>query len=423
MSTKVMRFQIIKPVDCDWNELGKILRDIQFETRQVLNKTIQICWEWQGFSSDYKKRYEVFPQPKDVLHYTLSGYCYSRISKDYTKLQTGNLSSTITRATQRWKTDLTDILKGIKSISNFRADVPIDLHNKSVHLFKEGEKYFANLSLLSKTYMKDMGRKSGQICVLLNMGDNSGKNILERCINGIYKIGTSQILHKKNKWFLNLSYSFKTESKPLDPDRILGIDMGIVYPVYMSIYNSCIREKIDGGEIERFRKQVERRKNEILRQGKYCGEGRIGHGSKTRMRPIEFAQDKVSNFRDTVNHKYSRYIVDFAERNRCGVIQMEDLKGISFDNTFLKNWTYHDLQQKIKYKAEERGIKVVLINPEYTSQRCSACGYIDRENRSNQSTFKCIQCGFETNADYNASKNISTPNIENIIKDSISANK
>ena len=154
-------------------------------------------------------------------------------------------------------------------------------------------------------------------------------------------------------------------------------------------------------------------------QGKYCGDGRIGHGIKTRIKPIEFAKKKVANFRDMTNHKYSRYVVDMAARHNCGIIQIEDLKGISTDNAFLKRWSYFDLQEKIKYKAKEKGIEVHTIDPKYTSQRCSSCGYIDSGNRAEQSKFKCVECDFEANADYNAAKNISTLNIEQIIEETL----
>jgi transposase len=79
------------------------------------------------------------------------------------------------------------------------------------------------------------------------------------------------------------------------------------------------------------------------------------------------------------------------------------------------------LQTKIEYKAKERGIAVVKIDPSYTSQRCSRCGYIDSGNRKSQSKFCCKSCGFACNADYNASQNISIRDIAEIIKKERSA--
>ena len=130
---------------------------------------------------------------------------------------------------------------------------------------------------------------------------------------------------------------------------------------------------------------------------------------------------KYNNFRDTYNHKVSRYIVDVAIKYRVGLIQMEDLSGFSEQQqeSLLKNWSYYDLQQKIKYKAEENGIRVYFINPKYTSQRCSKCGNIDKENRKTQESFSCTVCNYKDNADVNASKNIAIPDIEKIIEEQV----
>jgi transposase len=51
------------------------------------------------------------------------------------------------------------------------------------------------------------------------------------------------------------------------------------------------------------------------------------------------------------------------------------------------------------------GKGVLYIDPKYTSQKCSGCGYVDKNNRHG-SVFKCRNCGFELNADLNASRNI-----------------
>lgn len=86
---------------------------------------------------------------------------------------------------------------------------------------------------------------------------------------------------------------------------------------------------------------------------------------------------------------------------------MEYLEGSSFtDKKMLGTWTYYELQQYIKYKAEMEGIKVRFVNPAYTSQTCSKCGYVDSENRLEQEKFVCKKCGNSLNADYNASINI-----------------
>jgi putative transposase len=50
--------------------------------------------------------------------------------------------------------------------------------------------------------------------------------------------------------------------------------------------------------------------------------------------------------------------------------------------------------------------RVVKVDPRFTSQRCSACGVVDRGARESQAVFRCRSCGFACNADVNAALNI-----------------
>ena len=44
--------------------------------------------------------------------------------------------------------------------------------------------------------------------------------------------------------------------------------------------------------------------------------------------------------------------------------------------------------------------------PGHTSQTCSRCGHVHRDNRPSQAVFACGACGFRANADHNAAVNI-----------------
>jgi putative transposase len=61
------------------------------------------------------------------------------------------------------------------------------------------------------------------------------------------------------------------------------------------------------------------------------------------------------------------------------------------------------LVKRLQQKAPGR---IEKINPAYTSQRCSACGYMASENRKSQAVFACAACQHTCNADVNAAKNI-----------------
>jgi putative transposase len=61
------------------------------------------------------------------------------------------------------------------------------------------------------------------------------------------------------------------------------------------------------------------------------------------------------------------------------------------------------LVRRLEDKAPGRVEKVPAA---YTSQRCSACGHVDRRSRESQARFRCTACGYAGNADVNAARNI-----------------
>jgi putative transposase len=73
-------------------------------------------------------------------------------------------------------------------------------------------------------------------------------------------------------------------------------------------------------------------------------------------------------------------------------------------NRVLSNFGKSIITGKFQSLKEEFGIKITEINPAYTSQECSKCGYIAKSNRKNQETFICGFCNSKQNADINASK-------------------
>jgi len=120
---------------------------------------------------------------------------------------------------------------------------------------------------------------------------------------------------------------------------------------------------------------------------------------------------------------------DWAEKvstdiaRRFDVIRVEDLK--IGNMTRSAKGTREDPGRNVRAKAGlNRGIlgsgwgllvrrlqdkapgRVEKISPAFTSQRCSACGQVDRDSRQSQTVFRCTACGFACHADVNAAINI-----------------
>ena len=76
------------------------------------------------------------------------------------------------------------------------------------------------------------------------------------------------------------------------------------------------------------------------------------------------------------------------------------------------------LLRQVEYKTgsslrgDEEEPWVFMVNPAYTSQRCSRCGHIAQESRESQAEFRCVVCGFECNADTNGAINVKARHYE-----------
>lgn len=111
-----------------------------------------------------------------------------------------------------------------------------------------------------------------------------------------------------------------------------------------------------------------------------------------------------------LNHRIAKVIVNSCDSG--DVIVMEDLRHIreriraTKEQCLLQHsWTFGQLGRFIEYKAAERGIAVVYVDPRYTSQRCPKCGFVAKGNRKGH-VFRCASCGYVGHADIVAATNI-----------------
>ncbi|MCC6444358.1 MAG: transposase [Armatimonadetes bacterium] len=85
-------------------------------------------------------------------------------------------------------------------------------------------------------------------------------------------------------------------------------------------------------------------------------------------------------------------------RERCQ--HRKDQRGL------FHRWSFAQRQAFLSYKAEQRGIVFVSVDPRHTSCQCPKCGHTEKANRKRQSVFRCVGCGYEANADFVAACNL-----------------
>jgi putative transposase len=179
-------------------------------------------------------------------------------------------------------------------------------------------------------------------------------------------------------------------------EKALGVDLGII-----NIATDSDGEVYSAAQINGLRKRHAKLRAKLQQKG-----------TKSAKRLLKKRRRKEQRFARDVNHVISKRIVEKAE-GTGRAIGLEDLSGIRDRTTVRKSqrrqhhsWSFHDLRQKIEYKAALAGVPVVPVDPRNTSRTCPICGCVDECNRATQHTFSCIRCGFSGHADTIAAVNI-----------------
>lgn len=134
-------------------------------------------------------------------------------------------------------------------------------------------------------------------------------------------------------------------------------------------------------------------------------------GTRSAKRMLKHLSGRERRLMTDMNHRISKEIVEFAVQNKVDVIGLEDLSGVrdrtetSKKQRYTHHWAFFELQSFIEYKAREKGISTVYVDPAYTSQTCPRCNHISKNNRRRRS-FVCECCGHSLHADLIGARNI-----------------
>jgi IS605 OrfB family transposase len=225
----------------------------------------------------------------------------------------------------------------------------------------------------------------GRIKVKMRMGAFQQKYFSQ----GIPK--EAELIFRKGKWFFNLVLDMP-EVDPTGSTAALGVDLGENTLVALSS-----GKIFGGGKIRHERDKFLAKRRQLQ-----------SNGSQSAKQLLKKISGKEARRMKHVNHNVSKEVIQEAIRQGAGVIVLENLTNIRTRirgnrrmRTRLHRWAFGQLQAMIEYKAEDKGLQVVYINPAYTSQTCSHCGEFGDRRRS---LFKC-SCGSQQHSDLNASRN------------------
>lgn len=241
------------------------------------------------------------------------------------------------------------------------------------------------------------------------------------------QVPTSATLVKRHKgdYYININLDNETPN-PSNTDKVLGIDLGRT-----DIAHTSEGDNWSGKQITQIRDHYSKLRAVLQKKAVQRGLGASPHerlhqeastgtrSSRRRCRQLlRRLSGKEKRFQAWINHNISRQLVNKAAANNQA-IALEDLTGIrERTNTQWRgrterrrsnSWAFYQLRSFLLYKACLKGVKIVFVNPAYTSRTCAKCFYIhpdpDKSYRSGK-RFACGNCGNKCDADRNGSEMI-----------------
>jgi len=225
---------------------------------------------------------------------------------------------------------------------------------------------------------------------------------MESYFDGSWVFGTAKLVYKRGKYFLHIPMSKEVDETAWEAiHQVVGIDLGINFVA--TSYDT------QGKSIFYPGRPIKNKRSQFKRLRKTLQQVRTA-SSRQKLKRIG---NRENRWMTDVNHRISKALVHRYDPNTLFVV--EDLTGVRKatecvriqDRYEMVSWSFYQLRKMIEYKANQRGARVIAVDPRYTSQTCPKCRHKEKANRDRKKhRFCCIQCGYRSNDDRVAAMNL-----------------
>lgn len=213
------------------------------------------------------------------------------------------------------------------------------------------------------------------------------------------------------KWYVSIQTEREVKEPKHPSESVIGIDMGVAKFATLS----------DGRSIEPLNSFRKHEKILAKQQKRLSRKVKFSKNWQKQKAKIQRQHQKISNVRKDFLHKQTTSIsknhalvvveelqIKNMSRSASGTMENpgKNVRAKSGLNKSILDQGWYEFRRQLEYKMRWRGGEIRTVPAQFTSQRCSRCGEVDKASRKSQSKFECTSCGFKTNADYNAAKNI-----------------
>ena len=219
------------------------------------------------------------------------------------------------------------------------------------------------------------------------------------------------VSHSCGHWYISVQTEREVSEAKHPSTSAIGVDMGIAQ--FATLSDGHVFAAVNS--FKQKQKQLARYQRAFSRKVKFS------QNWKKQKSKIGKLHQTIANIRKDYLHKTTTII---SQNHAMIVIEDLQVKNMSKSasgnldkpgrhvkaksglNRSILDQGWFEFRRQIEYKQVWRGGDVLAVPPQYTSQRCSCCGTVSKENRQSQAKFACIACGYQANADVNAAMNI-----------------
>lgn len=214
-----------------------------------------------------------------------------------------------------------------------------------------------------------------------------------------------------NHWYVSICVLNEHTLPKVLPTSSVGIDCGIAN--FVSTSNGALIAPVNS-----YRQLMGRL---AILQRRLSKKVRFSNNWKKILIKIRNLHSKIANIRRDFLHKLTTII---SQSHAMVVVEALKIKNMSKSakgtltnpgknvkaksglNKSILDQGWGEFKRQLKYKLGWVGGILVEVAPQYTSQKCSICGYTNKQNRTTQQSFCCTACSYQEHADINAAKNI-----------------
>ena len=366
----------------EWKEKFQKLNDWAYNCQKGANMVASRLFafasmQYEDYLTDKGRRFVL--KKDEAINTSLQNVGYRLLSKQYKGEMPSDIFSNLNSIIfNTFNKEKSDVIAGYKSLRSYKRSIPMPFSAKSIRNLRQ-------TTVISEADGQRYNNWTfdwlGGISFNIKLGTDKANNriILDRILAGEYVLKNSSIQIKeegnsptskntsKKIYLLAVVEIPKIKHKAIE-NRTVEAKLDIDTPIVAK----CYKYKKEIGNKEEFlyrRRQIQetyRRKQKGLKYTKG------GHGRKTKLKPLyEFYKNLEQKYIADRLHNYSSELIKFALHSKAEKILLKDVPASKkeLDDFTIRNWSYHDLLQKIEYKAKKVGITVEVENEDYNKNQ------------------------------------------------------